>query len=66
MSVAQQHITSHSGHLQNNSGLFTISSLACCMSHKASRLPMVMSHRAGPPMDGVKTASTPALWPCTC
>ena len=69
------------GHLQKYSdiGLVTISFPACCVSHRATGLP-VMVHDMhtrrtrpdylqacpiGPPVDGVKSALTPALWPCT-
>ena len=71
----------HSGSFAKYSdiGLVTISFPACCVSHRATGLP-VMVHGmhtrrrrpdylqacpTGPPVDGVKSALTPALWPRT-
>ena len=60
-------------------GLVTISFPACCVLHRTTGLP-VMDHDMHtkrrrpdylqacpkePPVDGVKSALTPALWPCT-
>ena len=70
----------HSGSFAKYSdiGLVTISFPACCVSHRATGL-RVMVHDmhtrrrrpdylqacpTGPPVDGVKSALTPALWPC--
>ena len=63
----------------SNIGLVTISFPACCVSHRSTGLPVMvhdmhMRRRpdylqalsgTGPPVDGVKSALTPALWPCT-
>jgi len=60
-------------------GLVTISFPACCVSHRATGLPVMVHDMhtrrtrpdylqacpTGPPVDGVKSALTPALWPCT-
>ena len=71
----------HSGSFAKYSdlGLVTISFPACCVSHWARGLP-VMVHdmhtrrrrpdylqacsTTGPPVEGVESALTPALWPC--
>jgi len=71
----------HSGSFAKYSdlGLVTISFPACCVSHRATGLP-VMVHdmhtrrrrpdylqacsTTGPPVEGVESALTPALWPC--
>jgi len=60
-------------------GLVTISFPACCVSHRATGLPVMVHDMhtrrrrpdylqacpTGPPVDGVKSALTLALWPCT-
>ena len=59
-------------------GLVTISFPACCVSHMATGLPVMVHDMhtrrrrpdylqacpTGLPVDGVKSALTPALWPC--
>ena len=59
-------------------GLVTISFPACCVSHRATGLPVMVHDMhtrrtrpdylqacpTGPPVDGVKSALTPALWTC--
>ena len=58
-------------------GLVTISFPVCCVSHRATGLPVMVHDMhtrrrpdylqacpTGPPVDGVKSALTPALWPC--
>jgi len=70
----------HSGSFAKYSdiGLVTISFQACCVSHRATGLPVIVHdmHRrrrphylqacpTEPPVDGVKSALTSALWPCT-
>ena len=70
----------HSGSFAKYSdiGLVTISFPTCCASHRATGLPVMVHDMhtrrrrpdylqacpTGPPVDGVKSALTPALWPC--
>ena len=71
----------HSGSFAKYSdiGLVTISFPVYCVSHRATGLPVMVHDMhtrrtrpdylqacpTGPPVDGVKSALTPALWPCT-
>ena len=43
-------------------GLFTISFTTHCMTHRATGLGACPT---GPPVRGVMSSTTPALWPCT-
>jgi len=78
---AQRSKSWHSGSFAKYSdivGLVTISFPACCVSHRATGLPVMVHDMrtrirrpdylkacpTGPPVEGVKSALTPALWPC--